>query len=218
MKKTGMKKISILLVVLMLVFLIANSVNAQSFDEAKKLVSSGVSCSNLTESQLESIGYYYMELMQPGDAHLAVQRTMGGIGSENLKQVHIQMGRNIYCGENTMMGNSTYWAGNNMWGMMNMMNAMGNMMGGGWGAQYATQYPGYGMMGYGSGYGSYGFGILEVLIWLAVIIGIIFLIFFLYRKTVASPAESSALEILKRRYAGGEISKKQYEEMKKELS
>ena len=68
---------------------------------------------------------------------------------------------------------------------------------------------GYGMMGFGMGFG-FLFMLLfwGVLIWLVV--------------TLSNAGQSGKKEedhsiILKKRYASGEISKKQYEEMKKEL-
>ncbi len=72
---------------------------------------------------------------------------------------------------------------------------------------------GYGMMG---GFGL-GFGwIFMVLFWGA----IIWLIFSLIRAAQSGPKganEEDAQKILKRRYASGEISKKQFEKMRKEL-
>jgi putative membrane protein len=57
--------------------------------------------------------------------------------------------------------------------------------------------------------------------WIAVIVGIIFLIRWLVLSTRAAGhkahAEDSALEILKRRYARGEINKEEFEEKKKVL-
>lgn len=90
----------------------------QNFTETKQLIDSGVSCDKLTDEQLESIGDYYMEQMHPGEQHEVMDRMMGGEGSTSLRQVHIQMARNIYCGENTMMGG--------MMGMNGMMNWMGS--------------------------------------------------------------------------------------------
>ncbi|MDP2919682.1 MAG: SHOCT domain-containing protein [Dehalococcoidia bacterium] len=80
---------------------------------------------------------------------------------------------------------------------------------------------GYGMMGPGmmGGFGWGGLmGIGMVVFWGLVIWGIVALV-----RGVASPGNSgsssqdSALEILKRRYARGEINKQEYEERKKDL-
>ena len=69
---------------------------------------------------------------------------------------------------------------------------------------------GYGMMGFGI-----GFGFIFMLLFWGVII---WLVVTLVNSSQSSKKESEdSLTILKRRYASGEIAKKQYEEMKKEL-
>ena len=68
---------------------------------------------------------------------------------------------------------------------------------------------GYGMMGFGM-----GFGFLFMLLFWGVII---WLVITLINAAQSSKKEEDSLTILKRRYASGEISKKQYEEMRKEL-
>jgi putative membrane protein len=76
---------------------------------------------------------------------------------------------------------------------------------------------GPGMMG-GYGTGWFG-GIFMIVFWIAVIIGIIFLIRWLVlsAKGGGSGSEDSAIEILKKRYARGEIDKKEFEQKKKDL-
>ena len=80
---------------------------------------------------------------------------------------------------------------------------------------------GPGMMGWGYGMGWVGM-ILMVAFWIAIIVGIIFLIRWLVISTGtggrAARSEESALEILKRRYARGEINKEEFEEKKKDLA
>ena len=81
---------------------------------------------------------------------------------------------------------------------------------------------GYGMMGPGmmGGFGGFWFmPIIMIVFWGLVIWGIVALV-----RGVSSPGNSgssnqadSALEILKRRYARGEITKQEYEERKKDL-
>ena len=68
---------------------------------------------------------------------------------------------------------------------------------------------GYGMMGFGM-----GFGFISMLLFWGLII---WLIVTLISANQSNKNESDSLTILKRSYASGEISKKQYEEMKKEL-
>ncbi len=84
---------------------------------------------------------------------------------------------------------------------------------GGWGM-------GPGMMGWGSGMGWFGM-IFMVAFWIAVIVGIVFLIRWLVVSTgtgsLRASSEESALEIVKRRYARGEIEREEFEEKRKNL-
>ena len=68
---------------------------------------------------------------------------------------------------------------------------------------------GYGMMGFGM-----GFGFIFMLLFWGIII---WLIITLINKSQSNKNEQDSLTILKKRYASGEITKKQYEEMRKEL-
>jgi putative membrane protein len=89
-----------------------------------------------------------------------------------------------------------------------------------------TQWGGSGWRmgpGMGWGYGMGGFGsIIMIVFWIAVIVGIIFLVRWLVISTGGSGrlarSEDSALEILKRRYARGEINKEEFQEKKKDLA
>lgn len=64
-------------------------------------------------------------------------------------------------------------------------------------------------------------GIGMLLFWVLIIVGIVWLIGSFGRSastpTVSAPVSESPLDILKRRYAKGEITKEQYEEMKNTL-
>jgi putative membrane protein len=72
----------------------------------------------------------------------------------------------------------------------------------------------HGMDGYGMGYGIWG--ILWLIFLILVIIGLILLIRYLWEGS-RFKREDSALEILKKKYARGEISKEEFEEKKKDL-
>lgn len=73
----------------------------------------------------------------------------------------------------------------------------------------------YGMM---DGYGmSCGNGILGLIFWILILIGLVLLIKYLWESSGAKREQESALEILKKRYARGEISKEEFEEKKKDL-
>lgn len=76
-----------------------------------------------------------------------------------------------------------------------------------------------GMMNWGYGMG-WGWSIIMIAFWIAVIIGIIFLIRWVVLSTDRrhdTKAEDSSLEILQKRYAKGEINKEEFEEKKKDL-
>jgi putative membrane protein len=86
------------------------------------------------------------------------------------------------------------------------------------------QWRGYGqgpgMMGWGYGMGWLSM-ILMALFWVAVIVGIIFLIRWLFvsrgTKVHGATSEDPPLEILKRRYARGEINKEEFEQRKRDF-
>ncbi|RJR50997.1 MAG: SHOCT domain-containing protein [Desulfobacteraceae bacterium] len=73
---------------------------------------------------------------------------------------------------------------------------------------------------WGWGMGWFG-GIFMIAFWILIIIGLVLLIRWLFQNTRGgreSPrSESRALDILKERYARGEIDKKEFEEKKRDL-
>jgi putative membrane protein len=77
---------------------------------------------------------------------------------------------------------------------------------------------GPGMMGWGYGMGWFGM-IFMAIFWIALIIGVIFLIRWVWLSTAKgrTSVEESPLEILKRRYARGEINKEEFEQKRKDL-
>ena len=94
---------------------------------------------------------------------------------------------------------------------------------------------GFGMMGgygpYGGmmgGYGTQGFGfnplgaILSLVFWALIIGGGVLLVVWLVRNagriSLGAPSGDAALEILKTRYARGEITKEQFDAIKKDLA
>jgi putative membrane protein len=87
-----------------------------------------------------------------------------------------------------------------------------------WGG-YGGSHMGPGMMG---GWGMGWFGMIFMMIfWVLVIVGLIFLIKWLIQTTKKEPeamhSGSRALDILKERYARGEINKEEFEEKKRDL-
>lgn len=72
------------------------------------------------------------------------------------------------------------------------------------------------MGGSGLGYGYMGLGLI---FWILIIVGVVLLIKWLadQGKTTGGDHQISAMELLKTRYARGEITAEEFEEMKKRL-
>ncbi|MBS3080258.1 hypothetical protein J4221_02195 [Candidatus Pacearchaeota archaeon] len=151
-----MKKIIfIFLLVFLFIFSFIYAHGEEDFAQAEEIIKQKISCSSLSDKQLEILGDYYMEQMHPGKLHEIMDERMGGEGSESLKQVHITMGKAFYCGEHNMMSG----------GMMNMMMNRGMM--------YGT-YNNYG--------NSYGFRIVGWVFSILVLAVLILLIAWLIKK------------------------------------
>ncbi len=74
------------------------------------------------------------------------------------------------------------------------------------------------MMGFGmQGWGGWGWvGLLWLFFWLLFVVGLIFLIRYLW-PPAQRPREDSALDILNRRYARGEIDQEEFKRRKEDL-
>ena len=84
-------------------------------------------------------------------------------------------------------------------------------------------WPGGGMMGWG-GYGGYGMGVFGglfmLLFWGLIIVGLVLLVRWLWDRTqpgTMAGVGDAPLDILKRRYARGEIGKEEFDRMKQDL-
>lgn len=77
----------------------------------------------------------------------------------------------------------------------------------------------FGMMdGYSYGMMNGGMWILGFIFWILILVGLILLIKYLWEGSgIRGGSQESALEVLKKRYARGEISKEEFEEKKKDL-
>ena len=201
-----MRKIIILMMIVPIMFGAVFAVTDEhNFTQAIDIVNSKINCNNLTLNQLELIGDYYMELNHPGEIHEIMDEMMGGEGSESLRNAHINMAYRFYCSQFAGYTNSNY----------------NNMMGGGmmYNDNYNTNYGGNNMMsGYWSpfGLGIFGMGLMMIVFWGLVI----WLIYFLIKSGSNNNPRvknEDSLEIAKKRFAKGEITRKEFEEMKKEL-
>lgn len=161
-----------------------------------------VKCQAVTDGQFEKLGDAVMNVMHPDDnEHELMDQMMGGEGSSSLKAMHIAMGRRYlgcwtsgnYDGYYGMMGQ-----GYGMMGMMGIGNYYGGMMGN-W--------------GYGGWLGWFAMAFF----WIAAILGFVAVVKWMIGKQSANGSGKNALEILKDRYAKGEIGKDEFEAKRKDL-
>ncbi len=177
--------------------ILTDIMQSQNIKEKNQIV-----CEKVTDEQFEELGEALMSLMHPDEnEHALMDQMMGGEGSESLKDMHIIMGkRYLRCGD-AAVG-------------MPMMQMMGR--GGDYDYMMGRNMMGYNSFGADAGW-SWFTWILMILFWVLIIAGFIVLIAFWVKKIKNGVKERSALDILKERYAKGEIDRKDFEEMKKEL-
>ncbi|MBI1833345.1 MAG: SHOCT domain-containing protein [Candidatus Andersenbacteria bacterium] len=161
-----------------------------------------LTCDTLSDEQFAALGEYFMGQMM-GDSHAAMNQMMiNMMGEEGEEQMHVVMGKRLSgCDPAAAYPNSGT-------GFMPMMNMM---MGGG-----------FNMMnwnGWGSGMPFFGGGIFMILWWVLIIGGIVFLgRWMMMGQGMMHHKGTSALDILKERYAKGEISKQEFDDKKKDIS
>jgi putative membrane protein len=193
----------------------------------KQLQAKEIQCDGLTDANYKDMGEYFMQQMM-GRSHQATeQKIINRFGQSGLDQMHIAMGKRFSdCDPNAEYPLGIMGYGMTRYGRMPMAwPGYGNASSGD--LSVPNQNKNYSMfnnmMGYGygpAGYGYMGFWgwIFMVVLWAFIIIGIIALV-----RRISEHGEShhcrgtSALEILKERYARGEIDKKEFEEKKKDL-
>ncbi len=207
--------------------IVSSTTNSQTIqDEAAgkailgKLQSNQTSCSNLTDDDFDKLGDYYMGQMM-GSSHAAMDVLMTQrIGADNERLMHVALGKRLSgcdvsavfpaqgAGFLPMMGMMGGWSTSYDGYQPNYLNSMmGNYFG----------YPnGYSMMGYG-GFSSEWVGILW---WVLIIVGAVLLIRWAIGQSRghAGHRSETALDVLKGRYAKGDIDRKEFEEKKKDLT
>ena len=181
-----------------------------------KLQAKEVVCADLNDEQYGVLGEYFMGTMS-GESHATMNAMMIQThGEEGEEQIHIVMGKRL-SGCDT---SAAFPAGSGGW--MPMMN----MMWGGWSSLLGSNNSTNNMMNFGFGpFGGFGW-IFMILWWGLIIAGIVALIKWLVGQSrcnhdhekPARPAGGSPLEILKERYAKGEIDRKEFEDKKKDLT
>ncbi len=173
----------------------------QGVDENKKINPDKVS-----ENLLEKLGELIMADHHPNQKeHAWMDKMMGGEGSENLKAMHQMMGYRYLEGsmqngyERGHMMNYKYGRKFGMPGYEHRMKNFENNKESG--------------MGYGYHHNNFFSGWL---FWILIILVIIVVVIFITKQFLRK--KNSAIDILKERYAKGEINKEQFEQMKKDLS
>jgi len=165
-------------------------------------------CDNLSDEQYGVLGEYFMGQMS-GDSHTAMNAMMIQThGEEGEEQIHIVMGKRL-SGCDT---SAAFPAISGGW--MPMMN----MMWGGWPSPFGDNNSINNMMNFGFGpFGGFGW-IFMILWWVLIIAGIVALIKWLTSQSRGTNSHGrSALDVLKERYAKGEIDKQEFETKKKDL-
>ena len=166
-----------------------------------KLQAKEVACENLNDEQYGVLGEYFMGTMS-GKSHAAMNAMMIQMhGEDGEKQIHIVMGKRLSnCDTLAAFPTESFgWMP-----MMNMMFPFNNNL---------TNN----MMNFGYGFGIFGWFFM-ILWWVLIIAGIVYFVRWLVRQSRGGGSGKSALDILKERYARGEINKQEFEEKKKELN
>ena len=168
----------------------------------EKLQAEELKCEDLSGDNFGALGEYFMGQMM-GDSHKAMNnRLVQMLGEDGEEQMHIVMGKRL-----SGCDNSAHVPSNGV-GFMPMMWMMGgeNLMMGSFGTNPM------GTFGWGFGW------IFMILFWGLVILGIVTLVKWIANQGKEQNQSKSALDVLKERYAKGEIDKKEFEEKKKDLS
>lgn len=170
-----------------------------------------ITCSQLKDADFEKIGEYFMgQAIGDTARHIAMNEMMKGMmGEQGETQSHIAMGKRLSgCDTSAALPSQDV-------GFLPMMQ----MMMGGWSSPNELNQGNNSMMNFGfMPLGGTGW-IFMVLWWVLIIVGIVALIKWLTNQSRGThDHEKSPLEILKERYAKGEIDRKEFEDKKKDLT
>ena len=185
----------------------------------KKLLSKQTTCEELTDDNYEVLGEYFMgQSIGNTERHAAMNQMMTNMMGENgEKQMHIALGKRLSGCDTNASYPSSGLGFMPMMGMMYMMGSafapwsFGEMKGGGNPMMGSFGTNQMGTFGWGFGW------IFMILFWGLIILGIVALVKWIANQGKSQTQEKSALDILKERYAKGEIDKKEFEEIKKDL-
>jgi putative membrane protein len=173
----------------------------------EKLQAKQTACTDLSDDDFGALGEYFMGQMMGGSHSAMNQMMVNMMGEEGEKQMHIVMGKRLSRCDTSATFPSQ---GVRFMPMMQMMM-------GGWSSPFGFNPVNNSMMNFGYGFGL--FGLLFMLSWwVLIIVAVIALLKWLVNQFKGGISSKTALDILKERYAKGEIDKKEFEEKKKELS
>lgn len=178
---------------------------AAGLENLQKLQNEEVSCATLSDADFELMGEYFMAQMM-GDAHEAMNAAITQrLGESGEEAMHISMGKRF---SGCDVSAALPLGGTGFFPMVQMMG----------GVFTPTNWAGRTMMnGWGMMSGWSGISWVWMLVWYVLVVALIALgVRWLVR--VRHAPHRSSLEIIKERYAKGELSKEHFEEMRKELS
>ena len=188
----------------------------------EKLQAKQLECKNVTDEQYGALGEYFMgQSIGNTQRHALMNQMMTNMmGEEGEEQMHVAMGKRLSgCEPNAQVPSS----GVSFMPMMNMMmGMMTTPLRQGSGGQEGGGNPMMGNLGWNNMMGGWnGFGLLGwipmLLFWILLILGVVALLRYLGGSGRSGDKGKSPLDILKERYAKGEIDKKEFEQMKKDL-
>lgn len=165
-----------------------------------KLQAKQVACGKLVDSDFDLLGEYFMGTMM-GASHDAMNdRLKRVLGDAGETQIHVSLGKRM----SGCDASAAYPAGFS--GFMPMMG----------GQSYASEFNlSNSMMNFGYGFSFFG-GIFMLLWWALIIAAVVALVKWFWDKS--KNGGKSPLDILKERYAKGDIDRKEFEEKKKDLA
>lgn len=172
----------------------------------QKLQSKEIACSSVSPEDFTNLGEYFMGTML-GSSHEAMNDTLArAYGNDWLEQMHIAMGKR-FSGCDTA---ASFPTENGRWRSMMGMMGGGPSPFGGFNNNATNNMMNFGYFG--------GLSVISMFLWwILIIAGIVALVMWAGRRSKGDNSHRSASAILKGRYARGEITKEQFEQMKKDL-
>src|SRR3990172_7339380 len=171
----------------------------------EKLQAKQHECKDLTDETYDSLGEYFMG-QSIGDTQrhaLMNQMMISMMGEEGERQMHIVMGKRLSgCQTDAQIPQGGFGFMPMMW----MMGSAGSPQVGGGGNSMMGGWNGFSILGW----------IPMLLFWILLILGVVALFRYLGRSG-QQQEHRTPLDILKERYARGEINKKEFEEKNKDL-